>query len=91
MPAVSPVWVMPGSHVDVLFTRPGNLMEAVTTTLLQNVRVLSIGRNVQGTTADPKAPKAVAATLIVTPEQAQKIELAKNEGRVSLSLRQSAG
>ena len=79
--------VMPGSHVDVLFTRPGNLMEAVTTTLLQNVRVLSIGRNVQGTTADPKAPKAVAATLIVTPEQAQKIELAKNEGRVSLSLR----
>jgi pilus assembly protein CpaB len=79
--------VMPGSHVDVLFTRPGNLLEAVTTTLLQNVRVLSIGRNVQGTAADPKAPKAVAATLIVTPEQAQKIELAKNEGRVSLSLR----
>jgi len=79
--------VMPGSHVDVLFTRPGNLMEAVTTTILQNVRVLSIGRNVQGTAADPKAPKAVAATLIVTPEQAQKIELAKNEGRVSLSLR----
>jgi pilus assembly protein CpaB len=79
--------VMPGSHVDVLFTRPGNLMEAVTTTILQNVRVLSIGRNVQGTAADPKAPKAVAATLIVTPEQAQKIELAKTEGRVSLSLR----
>jgi pilus assembly protein CpaB len=63
------------------------LLEAVTTTLLQNVRVLSIGRNVQGTAADPKAPKAVAATLIVTPEQTQKIELAKNEGRVSLSLR----
>jgi pilus assembly protein CpaB len=79
--------VMPGSHVDVLFTRPGNLMEAVTTTILQNVRVLSIGRNVQGAAADPKAPKAVAATLIVTPEDAQKVELAKNQGRVSLSLR----
>ena len=79
--------VQPGSHVDVLFTRPGNMMEAVTTTILQNVRVLSIGKNVQGSQADPKAPKAVAATLIVTPEQVQKVELAKNEGKVSLSLR----
>ena len=35
------------------------------------------------------------ATLVVTPEQAQKLELAKNQGRISLSLRnpldQSAG
>ena len=79
--------VQPGSHVDVLFTRPGNMMEAVTTTILQNVRVLSIGRNVQGSQADPKAPKATAATLIVTPEQVQKVELAKNQGKISLSLR----
>jgi Flp pilus assembly protein CpaB len=55
--------------------------------VVQNVRVLSVGKNVQGSVADPKAPKAVAATLIVTPEQVQKIELAKNEGKVSLSLR----
>jgi hypothetical protein len=28
-----------------------------------------------------------AATLVVTPEQAQRLELAKNQGKISLSLR----
>ena len=79
--------VQPGSHVDVLFTRPGNMMEAVTSTILQNVRVLSVGKNVQGSQIDAKAPKPVAATLIVTPDQVQKVELARNQGKLSLSLR----
>ena len=80
--------IQPGAHVDVLFTRPGNMTEAITSTILQNVKVLAIGRAVQiGQTIDPKAPKVPVATLIVTPEEAQKLELAKNEGRISLSLR----
>jgi pilus assembly protein CpaB len=80
--------IQPGSHVDVLFTRPGNMQEAITSTILQNVRVLSIGRTVQlGQVVDPKAPKSPVATLVVTPDDAQKLELAKNEGRISLSLR----
>ena len=36
---------------------------------------------------DLKAPKSPVATLIVTPEDVQKLELAKNEGRISLALR----
>jgi pilus assembly protein CpaB len=88
--------IQPGSHVDVLFTRPGTMAEAITSTILQNVRVLAIGHVVQiGQVVDPKAPKAPVATLVVTPEEAQRLELAKNEGRISLSLRnpldQSAG
>lgn len=80
--------IEPGAHVDVLFTRPGSMTEAITSTILQNVRVLAIGHTVQiGQTVDPKAPKVPVATLIVSPEQAQKLELAKNEGRISLSLR----
>ena len=84
--------VMPGSHVDVLFTRPGSMAEAVTTTILEDVVVLSIGRVTevaQNTTIDPRAtrPQNQAATLLVTPDQARKIELAKNQGKVSLSLR----
>ena len=89
--------VTAGAHVDVLFTRPGTLAEAVTTTILQDVKVLSVGRSVQpqpaasGTaaqTAELKAaPRVPVATLLVTPEDAQKLELAKNEGKVSLSLR----
>lgn len=80
--------ILPGSRVDVLFTRPGTMSEAISSTILQNVRVLAMGKIVQaGQTVDPKAPKITVATLIVTPDQARILELAKSEGRVSLSLR----
>jgi len=80
--------IQPGSRVDVLFTRPGSMAEAITSTILQNVRVLAIGRTLAiPTTTDPKAPKAAAATLVVTPQDAQKLELAKNQGKISLTLR----
>ena len=38
------------------------------------------------TTKTAAAPKASAATLIVTPAEAQKLELAKNQGKISLTL-----
>jgi pilus assembly protein CpaB len=87
--------VQPGSHVDVLFTRPGSMAEAITSTILQNVKVLAVGRTLAVTpstaSADSKAalaaPKTTAATLVVTPADAQKLELAKNEGKISLTLR----
>lgn len=80
--------IVEGAHVDVLFTRPGSMAEALTSTILQNVTVLAIGRAPQsGQTIDPRAPKSPVATLVVTPEQAQKLELAKNQGKISLSLR----
>jgi pilus assembly protein CpaB len=80
--------IQPGSRVDVVFTRPGSMAEAITSTILQNVRVLAIGRTLSvGGPADPKAPKASAATLVVTPVDAQKLELAKNQGKISLTLR----
>ena len=80
--------IVPGAHVDVLFTRPGSMAEAITSTILQNVRVLAIGRTLQaGQTIDARAPKSPVATLVVTPQEAQKLELAKNQGRISLSLR----
>ena len=80
--------ILPGSRVDVLFTRPGTMVEAISSTILQNVKVLAMGKMIQvGQTMDPKAPKVPVATLVVTPEQAKVLELAKNEGRISLSLR----
>ncbi|PWT99665.1 MAG: Flp pilus assembly protein CpaB [Terriglobia bacterium] len=86
--------IQPRAHVDVLFTRPGSLAEAVTTTILEDVIVLAIGRTTEGTnsTTTPAAnaqprPPAQSATLLVTPEQSRKLELAKNEGKISLALR----
>jgi pilus assembly protein CpaB len=88
------------SHVDVLFTKPGSMLEAVTTTVLEDVVVLSVGRVVEpaaapapvpagGTAAPPpvNTGQSRAVTLLVTPEQARILELAKNQGRVSLALR----
>ena len=80
--------ILPGSTVDVLFTRPGSMAEATTSMILQNVRVLSSGRTIQsGQAVDPRAPKSPTVTLVLTPDDAQKLELAKNEGRIGLSLR----
>lgn len=83
--------VQPRAHVDVLFTRTGSMAEAVTTTVLEDVVVLSVGRNIEAQTGpvDPRAPRPQnqAATLLVTPEQAQKLEWARNQGKISLALR----
>jgi pilus assembly protein CpaB len=87
--------IQPRSHVDVLFTRPGTMSEAVTTTVLEDVVVLSVGRATEVSTAaaaanlDPRAarPQNQSVTLLVTPPEARKLELAKNQGKISLSLR----
>ena len=91
--------IQPRAHVDVLFTRTGSMAEAVTSTVLEDVIVLSIGRNVEagGAVNAPASGSANQAatqstgnrsvTLLVTPEQARVVELAKNQGKISLSLR----
>ena len=90
--------IAPRSHVDVLFTRTGSMAEAATTTILQDITVLSVGRVTEvtqspasGTQAAaapaPSSTQARAVTLLVTPEQAEKVELAKNQGKLSLALR----
>lgn len=85
--------IQPKSRVDVIFTRPGAMDEASTSTILQNVRVLSTGRlapsgqSAQAAAADARAPRAPVVTLLLTPDQAEVLELAKSEGKISLSLR----
>lgn len=82
--------IQPQSRVDVLYTRTGSAVEALTVTVLEDVEVLSIGRALQVDPAQKAATSSTqqrTATLIVTPEQAQRLELARNQGRVSLSLR----
>jgi pilus assembly protein CpaB len=93
--------IQPRSKVDVLVSRVGSLNEAVSNMILQDVTVLSVGRvtELQTTAGDQKtgaAPAAAAAvsssasravTLLVSPEEAAKLELAKNNGRISLALR----
>jgi pilus assembly protein CpaB len=80
--------VQPNARVDVLFTRPGSMAEAITSTILQNVKVLATGHQTPtGQTADTRTVRQPVVTLLLTPADAQKLELAKNQGKISLSLR----
>lgn len=84
-------FVEPGTMVDVLATGdPGgsgtNGSDVVTRTILEDVRVLAAG---QQTTQDKEGkPQTVAVvTLLVDPDQADRLTLASNEGRLRLALR----
>lgn len=84
-------FVLPGMHVDVLVTgRPPDSGNAtVTTTVLQNITVLSAGQSLQ---SDPsgQAINAPVVTLLVTPEQAEILTLAGNEAKIQLVLRNTS-
>lgn len=83
-------FVLPGMRVDVLVTvRPPGEGGARTSTILQNVPVVSAGQQIQADSSG-NAVNAPVVTLLVTPEQAEILTLAGNEGRIQLVLRNSA-
>jgi pilus assembly protein CpaB len=81
-------FVVPGTMVDVLATGdPGTgAGDVVTRTILEDVRVLAAGQQI---TQDKEGkPQTVAVvTLLVNPDQADRLTLASNEGRLRLALR----
>lgn len=82
-------FVLPGLRVDVLVTgTPPGLQGSVTTTCLQNMLVLSAGQTIQPD-ARGQAIQTPTVTLLATPEQAEVLTLAGNEGRIQLVLRNS--
>lgn len=81
-------FVLPGTRVDVLVTlNPTSDREAAATkVILQNVRTLAAGQTIQRD-VDGKPQTVTVITLLVTPEQAEKLTLASTEGRIHLALR----
>lgn len=80
-------FVLPGMRVDVLVTgRPPDSTDTVTTTVLQNIVVLSAGQIYQPD-AKGQAINANTVTVLVTLDQAELLTLAGNEGRIQLVLR----
>ncbi len=79
-------FVVPGTRVDVLLTgTPPGGKEPVTTTVLENALVRAVGQRIDGTSGDPQTSAVI--TLLVSPEDAQRLTLATSEGRIQLSLR----
>jgi pilus assembly protein CpaB len=83
-------FVLPGLRVDVLVTgHPPSGDSNMTTTVLQNVLVLSAGQAMQ---SDARGtPVSVSTvTLLATPADAETLTLANGEGRIQLILRNSS-
>jgi pilus assembly protein CpaB len=86
-------FILPGDRVDVMLLRSEAKQgetENTADVLLENVKVLAIDQLVNERQDQPAvATVAKAVTLQVSPEQAQKILLAGNIGKLSLVLRQA--
>lgn len=91
-------FITPGDRVDVVLTRNAGDIEEVkknaegasganiaTEVVIEAAKVLSVGQAADERATTPKVADSV--TLEVTPEGAQKIALARNIGKLSLSLR----
>ncbi len=83
-------FVLPGMRVDVLVAGnpPGeqNRLGTLSRTVLQDIEVLSAGQKIEKT-ADGKPETAQVVNLLVTPDQAEILNLASIETKVQLVLR----
>jgi pilus assembly protein CpaB len=78
-------FVIPGTMVDVLVTG-STPSGTVTRTILENVRVLAAGQKIEQD-RDGKPQTVPVITLLVNPEDASKLTMAANQGKLQLALR----
>lgn len=84
-------FVLPGTRVDVLVTisppeEEGVLKTPITKVILQNVRVLAAGQTIERD-AEGKPQTVAVITLLVDPDDAEKLTQAASEGKIQLALR----
>jgi pilus assembly protein CpaB len=82
-------YVLPGNLVDVLATasptaRPEDMTSKI---VLSQVQVLTAGTRLEQDQADGKPVQVTVVTLLVTPEQSERLALASTEGQIHLALR----
>ncbi len=82
-------FALPGNYVDVIVNtqEPGksDAQQSISKIVLEKILVLAVAQQVN---RDDTAPKVVnAVTLEVTPDQAEKLDLARSVGTLSLVLR----
>lgn len=82
-------YVLPGTRVDVLATASPTqqVQDTITKVVLTNVPVLTAGTRLEQDQKDGKPVQVTVVTLLVSPEQAERLTLASTEGKVQLALR----
>jgi pilus assembly protein CpaB len=85
-------FIMPGTLVDVVVVMdPGGStsQNPISKIVLQNIKVLANGQNIDKPENQRDANSVKAVTLLVTPDQAEKLALASSEGKLQLVMRNS--
>jgi pilus assembly protein CpaB len=86
-------FLQPGAMVDVLTVivppEGGDRRDPISKIVLQNVKVLANGQNIDKPKNEREAESVRAVTLLVTPEQAEKLALSAIEGKLRLVMRNS--
>ena len=87
-------FIMPGTLVDIVVViqppKGSANEEMISKIVLQNIKVLANGQNIDKPKNDREVERSVrAVTLQVTPEQAEKLALASSEGKLQLVMRNS--
>jgi len=86
-------FIMPGSLVDVVVViqppKGSGQDDRISKIVLQNIKVLANGQNIDKPKNDREVERVKAVTLQVTPEQAEKLALATTEGKLQLVMRNS--
>ena len=83
-------FVVPGTRVDVMVTLTNRQaqQDSMTRVVVSNVQVLTAGtRYDQENAKDGKPIPSTVVTLLVTPDDAERIALAASEGQIMLTLR----
>jgi pilus assembly protein CpaB len=82
-------YVLPGTHVDVLATATPTNSEVDTTTkvVLTNVQVLAAGTKMEQDTEQGKPMAVNVVTLLVSPDEAERLTLGATQGKIQLALR----
>jgi pilus assembly protein CpaB len=81
-------FIVPDDRVDVILTTTplGAAQDAkISKIVLQNKRVLSVAQSTEQKDGKPQLARSI--TLEVTPEEAEKLSLASQEGQIALALR----
>ncbi|HEX8136353.1 MAG TPA: Flp pilus assembly protein CpaB [Pyrinomonadaceae bacterium] len=86
-------FIQPGAMVDVVVVidpaENSTNQDPISKIVLQNIKVLANGQNIDQPKDEREAASVKAVTLQVTPEQAEKLVLAANEGKLQLVMRNS--
>ena len=82
-------YVLPGTHVDVVATvnPTQNATDVTSKVILTNVLVLAAGTKIEQGDKDKKPIAVSVVTMLVDPEQAERLTLASTEGKIQLALR----